>query len=45
MWARKESQSDSLFWYCIDFNNEISMKSHIYAFTFGDKDNKILSNM
>jgi len=29
----------------IDFNNEISMKSHIYAFTFGDKDNKILSNM
>lgn len=21
------------------------MKSHIYAFTFGDKDNKILSNM
>ena len=30
---------------CIDFNNEISMKSHIYAFTFGDKDNKILSNM
>lgn len=30
---------------CIDFNNEISMKSDIYAFTFWGKDNKILDSM